>query len=59
MITNEITEKQRLYPVISTILKFTPNEINNVNKSINFLKASHNDNSWFGFADISSNSFFG
>lgn len=59
MITDEITEKQRLYPVISTILKFTPNEINNVNKSINLLIASKNDNSWFGFADISSNSFFG
>ena len=59
MITNEITEKQRLYPVISTILKFTPNEIQNVNKSINQIIASNNETSWFGFTDLSTNSFFG
>ncbi len=47
MVTKELSEKKRLYPVISVILKFTPQETVNVNRSIEEVVAAESDGSWF------------
>jgi hypothetical protein len=61
MVTKEISEKQRLYPVISAILKFTPQECQHVGKSIQeevaAVSGSVVDSTWFNISDMATNSF--
>jgi hypothetical protein len=61
MITHDISEKSRLYPVISTILKFTDNEklavTNALNDEIASTPAAIVDSAWNNITGIASSSF--
>jgi hypothetical protein len=57
MVTKELTEKRSLYPVISVILKFTPQEAANVARSIEEdLAVASGDGSWLRISELASNS---
>mmetsp|Transcript_21575 Transcript_21575/g.31377 ORF Transcript_21575/g.31377 Transcript_21575/m.31377 type:complete len:821 (-) Transcript_21575:125-2587(-) len=63
MITKELSEKKRLYPVISVILKFTPQESTHVTKAIDeeisASTASVVDSTWVSISDMASSSIGG
>lgn len=57
MVTKELSEKRSLYPVISVILKFTPQETANITRSIeDEIAHASGDGSWSRFSELASNS---
>jgi UDP-N-acetylenolpyruvoylglucosamine reductase len=60
MVTKELSERRSLYPVISVILKFTPQEAANVSQTMEEeLADAAGDSSWTRLATNSFGSFFG
>jgi hypothetical protein len=60
MVTKELSERRSLYPVISVILKFTPEEAASVTQAMEEeLAVAAGDGSWTSLATHSFGSFFG